>query len=85
MAARLRARLREADNDRGVTLVELIVAGIITGIIMALVTSFFIQVTKVTTTSVQTGNSSQVASTAMYEVANVVHQATAIPVSGAGS
>ncbi|MDP9028794.1 MAG: hypothetical protein M3N46_14800 [Actinomycetota bacterium] len=61
---------------------ELMIAMIITAVILALVASFFIQVTKVTSSSVQTGNSSAVASNAMYEIANVVHQATTIPVSG---
>lgn len=61
---------------------ELMIAMIITAIILALVASFFIQVTRITSTSVQTGNSSSVASTAMYEVSNVLHQATTIPVSG---
>lgn len=78
----IRARLAAADNEDGVTLVELIVAMIITGFVLALTASFFIQTTKVTTSSVQTGNSSAVASNAIYEISNVVHQATTIPQSG---
>ena len=81
MIARLRTRLR-LEDESGVTLVELLVASIITGFILVLVASFFIQVSRVTTTSVQTGNSTQVASTAMFEISNVIHQATNIPVSG---
>ena len=78
----IRARLRAADNEDGVTLVELIIAMIITGFILALTASFFIQTTKVTTSSVQTGNSSAIATNVMYEISNVVHQASTIPVSG---
>jgi type II secretory pathway pseudopilin PulG len=75
-------RLRAVDNEEGVTLVELIVAMIITGFVLTLTASFFITTTKVTTSSVQTGNSSAVASNAIYEISNVVHQASTIPVSG---
>lgn len=80
---RIRARLMAADNENGVTLVELIVAMIITGFVLAMAASFFIETTKITTASVQTGNSSSIASNAIYEISNVVHQAATIPVSGA--
>jgi type II secretory pathway pseudopilin PulG len=81
LIARLHHRLR-AEGERGLTMVELLVAAIITGFILVLVATFFVQVTRVTTTSVQTGNSSQIASTAMFEISNVIHQATTIPVNG---
>jgi hypothetical protein len=82
MIGMLRTRLRAADNESGVTLVELIVAMFLSGLILALVASFFSQVTRITASSVQTGNSSSIASNAMFEISNVVHEATTIPVSG---
>ncbi len=83
MMRALRTRLSAADDESGLSLVELIVAMFLSALILALVASFFSQVTRITSTSVQTGNSSAVASTAIFEISNVVHEATTIPVSGA--
>lgn len=68
-------------NDEGISLVELLVAAVITTMLLSLVAAMFIQITKVTGDGRNTQKATGIASTVMTEVAGVVRQATRVSTS----
>lgn len=73
MIARLRTRLRSASED-GLSLVELLVAMMLTSIVLALVGSMFVNVALATSASNATTQRSGAASNTMNELVKVVRQ-----------
>jgi len=82
MTGRL-ARLREgARSDAGLSLTELLVTILLTGIIMTMVGSMFINVARLTSNSNATTQKSSVAANLMDAVSKVIRTASNIPVPG---
>lgn len=69
-------------RDEGLSLTELLVGMGLTTLLMLLVGSMFVQLTKITTTSTQTQNMTQIASNAANAVSSVLGTATTVAVSG---
>lgn len=80
LASRLRT-LRAA-NDDGLSLVELLVSMMITGIVLAIVGSLFVNVARITTNSNATTTRNGVASNVINEVSKVIRTAANNAVSG---
>jgi Tfp pilus assembly protein PilW len=72
-------------NDEGISLVELLVATVITTMLLSLVAAMFIQITKVTGDGRSTQKATGIASTVMTEVAGVVRQATQVATSSSAT
>jgi Tfp pilus assembly protein PilV len=77
-----RAPNRLRDDQSGLSLVELLVSGLLTVIILVMISSMFIQTAKITANSTQTSNSNNVASNIANEVTSVVRVATTLAKSG---
>jgi Tfp pilus assembly protein PilV len=71
-----------AEEEAGVTLVEIMVSIFLGLIIMAMVGGFFMQTTKITSSAVQSNTSNGVASNAMQEINSVIRFATKVTISG---
>ena len=82
MIRRLSRRLRTVDNENGLGLVEILVAGAIGLLLMTAVGAAFLNTVKVTNFTLQNRNSTQTAANAMQQILEVVHLATPIAVSG---
>lgn len=72
----LRLWRESRDNDRGLTIVELMVSMMISSIVLALVASMFINVAKITSVANATTQRSSVAGNTMDEVSRVIRTAT---------
>jgi hypothetical protein len=80
----IRRALRRMRNDEaGLSLVELLVSGLLTVGIMAMIGTMFIQTAKITTQSTQTTNSNNVAANIATSMTNSLRVATSLDVSGA--
>jgi Tfp pilus assembly protein PilV len=77
-----RAPNRLRDDQSGLSLVELLVSGLLTVIILVMISSMFIQTAKITANSTQTSNSNNVAANIANEVTSVVRVATTLAKSG---
>jgi hypothetical protein len=79
---RLAAMTATGDDDRGLTLVEVMVSAALTILVMAMVVGFFAQTAKITSTAVQSRTGNTIAGTAMQEITNVVRLGAQLPVQG---
>lgn len=77
-----RLRISDARRDAGLSLAELIVAMMVFGIILAVVTTTFISLTKATAQARGIDANTRVASNVMNEVSRVVRAARTIPTPG---
>lgn len=75
-------RQQPGRSDAGITLVEVLVAMILLGVIMAVATSFLIGSSRAVTQSNGVAQSTAVASNAMNEISRVVRSGIALPVEG---
>ena len=86
MIARIARRLRIAGRSQaGMSLAELLVAMFITGILMTLVGTMFVNIARVTTNSNASTSRSGIAGNVMDEISKVVRTATNNPVTGGTS
>lgn len=72
---------RRTGHDEGISIIELLVATVVTTMLLSLVAAMFIQITKVTGDGQSTQKSTGTAATVMTEVAGVVRQATPVSTS----
>jgi Tfp pilus assembly protein PilW len=70
------------DDDSGLSLVELLVSGLLTIAIMAMIGTMFIQTAKITANSTQTSKSNNVASNIANELTSAIRVATTLAKSG---
>lgn len=77
-----RAVRRLRSEDSGLSLAELLVSGMLTVIILAMIGSFFISTAKLTANSTQTTNSTNDAANIANEITSVVRVATTLAKSG---
>ncbi|MEO7897346.1 MAG: hypothetical protein ABIR65_08630 [Pseudolysinimonas sp.] len=78
-----RAMRRLRGDESGLSLAELLVSGLLTIAIMAMIGTMFIQTAKITANSTQTSKSNNIASNIANEVTSVIRVATTNPRSGA--
>jgi hypothetical protein len=78
MIRTVRARLHGDDHDAGFSLVELIAASFISLLMLTLVGTMFVQITRLSANAQSTKTATGVASTVMNEVAGVVRQGTQV-------
>jgi len=78
--AGVRARAEKANDDRGFTLVELVVAIALLGLILAMVGGFFVMTTQLVSTTRTTSESTGTASNALNEISAVIRSGTDNPV-----
>lgn len=80
---RLAARVRNAARDEtGITLVELMVAILVLGILSAMVLSLYVQTTKAVSMSSSVSQNTKVSSNIMNEVSRVIRSASTNPTGG---
>jgi Tfp pilus assembly protein PilW len=72
---------RRQDPEAGITLVELIVAGFISAVVLTIAAGMFVQITKLTANAQSTKDATGVAWTVMNELAGVVRQGTQVTTS----
>jgi hypothetical protein len=70
-----------AGADEGISVVELLVATVVSTMLLSLVAAMFVQITRVTGDGQSTQKATGIASTVMTEVAGVVRQATQVATS----
>jgi Tfp pilus assembly protein PilW len=81
MIRRTLRRMRE--DDSGLSLTELLVSGLLTVAIMAMIGTMFIQTAKITANSTQTSKSNNVAANIANEMTSAIRVATTVARSGA--
>jgi Tfp pilus assembly protein PilW len=77
-----RASFRLRGDDSGLSLVELLVSGLLTVVMLVMVSTMFIQTAKITANSTQTTNSANDASNIANELTSVLRVATTLAKSG---
>lgn len=81
MIATVRARVIRGDADAGISLVELLVASFISLLMLGLVGTMFVEITKLTANGQSTKNATGVAWTVLNELSSVTRQGTQVPTS----
>ena len=81
MIRAIRSRVLSEGVDTGITLIELLVASVISVIMLGLVGSMFIEITRLTANSQSTKNATAVAWTVLNEISDVSRQGTPVATS----
>lgn len=81
MIAAIHARVVREDSDGGMSLIELLVASFISLLMLGLVGTMFVEITKLTANGQSTKNATGVAWTVLNELSSVIRQGTQVPTS----